>query len=69
MPPRRSGGEPSVKDTADTTERLLHVTVSQEHYRWLLKLAEERGSSIAVVAKQVFAEAVEQTIAAVPKEN
>jgi hypothetical protein len=55
--------------TVDETERLIQVTVSQEHYNLLKVRAAERGSSVAVVAKQVFAEAMGQSAAAVPKEN
>lgn len=77
MPPRRksTGDEVSVSDTADTTERLIHVTISQAHYRWLQQVADERGSSVAVVSKQVFAQAVtgmqiaKAATAAVEKEN
>lgn len=53
----------------DETERLVHVTMSQEHYNLLKIAAEERGSSVAVVAKQVFAEAMGERAAAVPKET
>jgi hypothetical protein len=53
----------------DDTERLIQVTVSQEHYNLLKVRAAERGSSVAVVAKQVFAEAMGERAAAVPKET
>lgn len=49
-----------------TTERLLYVTVSQDHLARLQELATEYGSSVAVVSKQLMAQAVEQTIAATP---
>jgi hypothetical protein len=61
MPPRKRGtgdNAPVVVGGDDGTERLIHVTISQDHYRWLQQVAEERGSSVAVVSKQVFAQAV-----------
>ena len=60
MPPRKkgTGGPAVVVMGGDGTERLIHVTVSQEHYRWMQQVAAERGSSVAVVAKQLVAQAV-----------